>query len=87
MKQDYSIFEKVPVQELINNDPLYSDPDTEKSDKDDDQFLSDEEYTNKYCFLDSFKKRKKTKRVSVKKSKVSKKPPPPVVKEEVYDSD
>ena len=85
MKQDYSIFEKVPVQELINNDTLYSDPDTEKSDKEDEQFLSDEEFTNKYCFLDSFKNRKKDKKVTKKVQ--SKKPPPPVVKEEVYDSD
>lgn len=85
MKQDYSIFEKVPVQELINNDTLYSDPDTEKSDKEDEQFLSDEEYTNKYCFLESFKNRKKYKKCIKKvQAKISS---PPVVKKEVYDSD
>ena len=80
--QDFSIFEKIPLQEIISNDVLYSDPDTEKSDKEDEQYLSDEEYKNKYTFLDSFKKPKVKKKVKKTLTK-----PPPLIKEEAYNSD
>jgi hypothetical protein len=81
MKNDYSIFEKVPLQEIINNDELYSDADTEKSDKE-DNYLSDEEFKNKYTFLESFKKSKRSKlKKNVKHS------PPEPVKEEIVESD
>jgi len=86
MKQDYSIFEKVPIQELINNDTMYSDTETEKSDKEDEQFISHEEFTNNYTFLDNFKYKKKEKYYVSKKSKVVQKLPLPV-EPEMYNSD
>ena len=81
MKYDYSIFEKVSLQELINNDDVISDTDTDKSDKD-ENYLSDEEFKNNYTFLESFKKSNKNK---VKKKYV--KSPPEPVKEEVDESE
>jgi hypothetical protein len=84
MKHDLSIFEKVPLQEIIQNDTLYSDPDTEKSDE--DVYLSDEEFRKNYSFLESFKKRNPMKKKESTKKKNSK-PPQPVVKEENYESD
>ena len=47
MKNDYSVFEKIPLQDIINSDELYSDTDTEKSDKE-ENYLSDEEFKNNY---------------------------------------
>lgn len=83
MKQDLSVFEKVPLQEIIQNDTLYSDPDTEKSDE--DTYLSDEEFRKNYSFLETFKKPKANKKILKKKK--SSKPPPPVVKEDNYETD
>ena len=83
MKNDYSIFEKVSLQEIINNDDLYSDADTEKSDKE-EIYLSDEEFKNNYTFLESFRKPMK-KNIKIKKK--SKPPPPEPVKEEIEESD
>ena len=83
MKNDYSVFEKIPLQDIINNDELYSDTDTEKSDKE-ENYLSDEEFKNNYTFLESFKKEK---RKPIKIKKQLKNPPPEPVKEEIDESE
>ena len=83
MKNDYSVFEKIPLQDIINSDELYSDTDTEKSDKE-ENYLSDEEFKNNYTFLESFKKEK---RQHIKIKKHVKNPPPEPVKEEIDESE
>ena len=83
MKHDYSIFEKIQLQDIINNEELYSDTDTEKSEKE-ENYLSDEEFKNNYTFLESFKK---SKNMTKKKKKKDSKPPPIPVKEEIYESE
>jgi|TARA_B110000046_G_C12936313_1_gene373778 hypothetical protein len=86
MKHDFGIFEKVSLQEMCINDSLYSDTETEKSDKDDEQYLSDEEFQNKYSFLETFQKIKMPKNAP----KISKKPKevkPKIVLKEDYESD
>ena len=83
MKNDYSVFEKIPLQDIINSDELYSDTDTEKSDKE-ENYLSDEEFKNNYTFLESFKKEK---RKPIKIKKQLKNPPPEPVKEEIDESE
>ena len=79
---DLTIFDRVPVEELIK-EQTDSTSDKESthslSDKGDD-FLSDEEVKNNYSFLKTFKKSKKSKKHKVR-------PPPPAVKEEKYISD
>ena len=84
MKNDYSIFEKIPLQEIINNEEFYSDTDTEKSEKE-ENYLSDEEFKNNYTFLESFKKTKKKSNKHTKKK--DSKPPPEPVKEEIFESE
>ena len=83
MKHDYSIFEKVPLQEILNNEETYSDTDTEKSEQE-ENYLSDEELKNNYTFLESFKKSRKKKKEIKKKGK---NPPPEPVKEDIDESE
>lgn len=86
MQVDLSIFERVPVQDLIQMDNNCnecsdsSDKDSVQSDKND--YLSDEEVKNKYTFLATFKKRRGGHK------RKSKHPPRPLcVKEDVYQSE
>ena len=85
MQEDYSIFERISINELIQSESKCndcsdsSDHESVKSDKND--YLSDEEVKNKYSFLISFKKRRP------KRTKKQSKPVVVCVKEESYQSE
>lgn len=83
MTIDYNALEQVPINELIMQDsksdqdtPHSSDIDSVKSEEN----LSDEEFKNKYTFLDAFKKKRR-------RSRSRKRPPPEPLIEEKYASD
>ena len=84
---DWNLLERVPIQQLID-DEYKSDNDTERSSDNEsvksEEFLSDEEVKNNYSFLESFKKRKTKK--NGKKKQVKLKQIPYVVKED-YSSE